>query len=222
MKAIILLSGGIDSTVTLSLALQRGVECIAISFDYRQRHRIELKSARAVCDYYGIDHHIFTLPEACFRKSALCNDTPMPIATTVDKIEDRGIPTTYVPARNTLFLAFALGQAEIHGAQEIHFGMNAADRNGYPDCRPEFAAAFQNLINVATKQSVEGDAPKLVTPLIDLDKAEIIKMGMKLGSPLELTHTCYDPIDGESPCYICDACLLREEGFKRLIKTTLT
>lgn len=216
MKAIILLSGGIDSTVILSLGLQRGLECIALSFDYRQRHRIELSSAQAVCCHYGVPHHILTLPEASFQQSALCSDLPMPPAKSLDEVKNRGISSTYVPARNTLFLAFALGQAEIYRAGEIHFGMNAADRNNYPDCRPEFAAAFQNLINVATKQSVEGEAPQLVTPLIDLHKPEIIKLGLSLGSPLELTHSCYAPIHGKEPCQTCDACLLREEGFASL------
>ncbi len=217
MKAVILLSGGIDSTVLLALALERGLDCLALSFDYGQRHLIELTSARAICEHYDIPQHTITIDPSAFGHSTLVHtDTPMPDKRSLKEIEQSGIPNTYVPARNTLFLSYALGQAEIIDATEIHFGMNAQDRVGYPDCRPEFVESFQRLVNVATKQSVEKTPPKIITPLIELNKAGIISLGLRLNAPLELTHSCYNPTKTGLQCGTCDACILRNEGFTKV------
>jgi 7-cyano-7-deazaguanine synthase len=219
MKAIILLSGGIDSTVVLALAKSQGSECIAISFDYGQRHLIELKSATAIAQHYNVLHRVIKIDSSCFNgmalSSSLTSNIEVPTNRTLAEIEVAPIPNTYVPARNTLFLAFAVGQAEVNQAQEIHFGPNALDFNHYPDCRPQYMDAYQNLINLATKQAVEGKAPQLITPLIRLDKTEIIRKGMELKVPFDLTWTCYSPKE-EKPCERCDACLLRQAAFESI------
>lgn len=209
MKAVILFSGGVDSTVILALALKRGLECHALSFDYGQRHRVELESAKAIAAHYGVSHQIIVIDPKSFGKSSLVSSLAVPKGRNLEQISAGGIPNTYVPARNTLFLAYALGQAEILEADEIHVGFNALDRNPYPDCRPAFAQAFQGVINVATKQSVEGRAPQLCTPLIDWDKAKIIQEGVALNAPLHMTFSCYDPTPAGKPCGVCDACVLR-------------
>jgi 7-cyano-7-deazaguanine synthase len=222
MKAIILLSGGIDSTVMLALARQQGRRCLALSFNYGQRHKIELDSARAIAAYYNTSQHIITLNNTTFAGSSLMNESSVvPSDRTSEEIALAGVPTTYVPARNTLFLAHAISFAEITGAAEIYFGANATDINPYPDCRPAYFNAFQTLIELATKQAVEGNAPRLVTPLIHWNKAEIIEKGMQLGAPLELTFSCYAPLVSNAPCNHCDACILRNEGFAALKNASL-
>lgn len=215
MKAVILLSGGLDSCVILAMALEKGRECHAISFDYGQRHKIELESAKAITKYYQVSHRIIQIDPTTFSNSALVSGSSIPKNRTSQEIAKGGIPNTYVPARNTLFLAYALGQAEILEAQEIYAGPNALDSLPYPDCRPQFIESFQALINVATKQAIEGNPPRLLTPLIDWDKAKIIKHGLMIHAPLELTMSCYDPSPQGKICSVCDACILREEGFKQ-------
>lgn len=212
MKAVILLSGGLDSTVMLAIAVDQGRECHALSFDYGQRHLIELESAKAIAKHYSIAHKIVTIDRTFFASSVLVDkQKQVPTNRTAEQITTSGIPSTYVPARNTLFLAYALGYAEMVGAGEIWAGPNAMDVNAYPDCRPEFVAAFQSLMNVATKQAVEGSPQTLITPLIHWDKAEIIQQGMKLKAPLDMTFSCYDPQQGKIPCGRCDACVLRQK-----------
>lgn len=216
MKAIVLLSGGIDSTVVLALAKEQGLECHAISFDYGQRHRVELKSAAAIAAFYQISHRTILVDPSCFSgpalNSSLTSKTEVPQNRTEKEMSSGSIPNTYVPARNTLFMAYAAGQAEVYNAQEIHFGPNVMDYHAYPDCRPEYFRAYQALINLATKQAVEGSAPRIVTPLIQWDKTEIIKKGLELKAPMHLTWSCYNPL-AIHPCERCDACLLRSSGF---------
>lgn len=222
MKAIILISGGIDSTVMLALAIERQIECLALSFDYGQRHSVELNSAQAICEYYQIEQKIITINPSAFGNSSLIsNGCEVPSDRTTQQIANSGIPNTYVPARNTLFLCYALVQAEIIDAREIHLGMNIHDRNSYPDCRPEFISAFQNLVNVATKQSIESKPPKILTPLQDWNKAKIISEGLRLNAPLELTHSCYNPTKNGLQCGKCDACIFRSEGFSNAILTAI-
>lgn len=215
MRAIVLLSGGLDSTVLLAIALKQQRECYALSFDYGQRHRIELDSAKKIARHYGVDHRIIAIDPTVFAKSSLVSTAAVPKDRTPSQISSGSIPNTYVPARNTLFLAYALGQAEIQDAKEIYVGFNALDRLPYPDCRPEFVHAFQALIQVATKQSVEGEPPKIMTPLIDWDKCEIIRQGQALNAPLDLTFSCYDPCNNQ-PCLRCDACVLRHAAFEQI------
>lgn len=214
MKAIILLSGGLDSTVMLAKALQQGNECYALSFNYGQRHKIELKAAENIAAFYDVPHRIIMIDPACFDNSSLVTSLAVPKDRTAQQISSGGIPNTYVPARNTLFLAYAVGQAEILEAQEIHVGFNAMDCNPYPDCRPEFVNAFQLVINIATKQGVEGRPPRLITPLIDLNKTEIFKLGFSLNAPIDLSFSCYDPTIDDRPCHHCDACILRNAALK--------
>lgn len=218
MKAIILLSGGLDSTVMLAQALQQGRECFALSFDYGQRHKIELNAAKRIAAFYHVPHRTITIDPASFDKSSLVTSLAVPKDRTAQQISNGGIPNTYVPARNTLFLAYAVGQAEILEAGEIHVGFNAMDHNPYPDCRPEFLQAFQSVVNLATKQGVEGRAPRLMTPLIDLNKTEIFRLGMSLNAPTHLSFSCYDPTIEGTPCQRCDACILREAALKEAIK----
>ncbi|MFQ5730036.1 MAG: 7-cyano-7-deazaguanine synthase QueC [Waddliaceae bacterium] len=212
MKAVVLLSGGLDSAVVLTLALEKGRECIAISFDYGQRHRIELEYAKKLARHYCVPHHIIDIDRNCCANSSLVSGGEVPKNRSTEEIENEGIPNTYVPARNTLFLAYATGQAEIYNAQEIYAGPNLLDRKPYPDCRPEFYQAFQGVINLASKQAMEGNPPRLLTPLIDWDKKEIVEQARKLKVPLHLTFSCYDPTPQGRPCHQCDACLLRLEG----------
>lgn len=215
LKAIVLLSGGLDSAVMLALALEQEKECFALSFDYGQRHRVELRSALALAQYYGVSHKILTIPSH-FSSSSLLENSPaqncVPKGRSTEKIANEGIPSTYVPARNALFLAFAMGQAEILEADEIHFGANKMDFFAYPDCRPAFFQVFQEVINQGTKRGVEGNPPKLITPLIFLDKRTIAQQAKDLNVPIALTFSCYDPTEEGQPCTACDACLLREEA----------
>jgi len=215
LKAIILFSGGVDSTVMLAQALHNGRKCMALSFDYGQRNRVELNSAKKIAAYYQISHRVITLNNSTFNQSGLIDEnTLLPSNRTFDQIASSGIPITYVPARNTLFIAYAMGLAEITSADEIYMGANATDLNSYPDCRPVFFSAFQSLIDVATKQATEGTAPRIVTPLIHLDKKAIISEGLRLGAPLDETFSCYAPLESGLACGNCDACMLRNAGFK--------
>jgi 7-cyano-7-deazaguanine synthase len=179
-KAIILLSGGLDSTVVLAMALNEGLNCYALSFDYGQRHIVELQAAKTIALHYNVPHLIIKIDSAAFGQSSLVSSLAMPQNQTIQEIAEQGIPNTYVPARNTLFLAYALAQAELHDAQEIHFGANQLDGANYPDCHPTYFHAFQCLIDVATKQSIEKSAPRLITPLIRWGKAKIIQQGLTL------------------------------------------
>jgi 7-cyano-7-deazaguanine synthase len=212
--AILLLSGGLDSATTAAIARSEGFDLFALSFDYGQRHRFELDAARRVAAAMGVgEHRILKIDLAQFGGSALTTDAAVPKDRSEQAIE-AGIPITYVPARNTVFLSLALAYAEIAGAADIFIGVNAIDYSGYPDCRPEFIAAFEHLANVATKAGVEGDLRfRIHTPLILLSKADIIRRGVELGVDYSLTHSCYDPDAAGRACGHCDSCLLRRRGF---------
>lgn len=214
-KAVVLLSGGIDSTTTLAIAAASGFEPHALTFRYGQRHETEIEAARRVAEHFGVKQHIIApIDLRLFGGSALTSSVPVPKSRSMEEIST-GIPVTYVPARNTIFLSFALAWAEVLQCDEIFIGVNALDYSGYPDCRPEFIAAFQTMANLATKAAVEKKQRiSIRTPLIDLSKAEIIKKGRSLGVDYALTTSCYDP-DPRSgaACGECDACLLRLKGF---------
>ena len=214
-RAIVLLSGGLDSATVLAIARSKGYVCHALSFRYGQRHTEELRAAQRVAKAFGVkDHKIATIDLRLFGGSALTDDIQVP-KNRSHKAMGKGIPITYVPARNTIFLSFALAWAEVLGAQDIFIGVNALDYSGYPDCRPEYIKAYQKLANLATKVGVEKTARfKIHTPLIRMTKAQIIRTGLKLGLDYGLTLSCYDPIGGKKPCGRCDACLLRAKGFK--------
>lgn len=211
-KAIILLSGGLDSITVLAYAKQQGYVCYALSFDYGQRHNAELNAAKNIAQHYHVvEHKIISLGLGAIGGSALTDEH---IA--VPHEPQEGIPVTYVPARNTIFLSFALGWAEVLEARDIFIGVNAVDYSGYPDCRPEFIQAFQRLANVATKAGVEGQQTVIHTPLIDLTKAEIIKKGLELGVDYRQTVSCYSADKEGRACGSCDACRLRAAGFASL------
>ncbi|HZU13098.1 MAG TPA: 7-cyano-7-deazaguanine synthase QueC [Chloroflexota bacterium] len=211
--AVVLLSGGLDSATTLAVARHEGYHAHALSFRYGQRHTIELEAARRVAAALGAAEHVVAdIDLRLFGGSALTGDMEVPKARTADEIGD-GIPVTYVPARNTIFLSYALAWAEVLGARDIFIGVNALDYSGYPDCRPEFIAAFQRVANLATRIGVESGEVRIRTPLIDLTKAEIIRLGRSLGVDYSLTATCYDPDQHGVACGQCDACLLRLKGF---------
>ena len=210
-RAVCLLSGGLDSATTLAYARREEFECFALSFDYRQRHRIELEAAERVAASLGATKHLIVpIDLRLFGGSALTGDIDVPKTGVGD-----GIPITYVPARNTIFLSFALAWAEVLECSDIFIGVNAIDYSGYPDCRPEFIAAFEQMSNLATKAGVEGRTRLHVhTPLIRLSKREIIRLGAKLGVDFRLTHSCYDPDEQGRPCGLCDSCRLRRKGFR--------
>lgn len=214
-KAVCLLSGGVDSSTALAVARRDGFECYALSFDYGQRHRIELEAARRLADALGaVRHMVLRIDLRAFGGSALTDRIEVPKSRSLEEIA-RGIPVTYVPARNTIFLACALGWAEVLEAGDIFLGVNALDYSGYPDCRPEYVEAFEHMANLALKAAVEGRLRiRIHTPLIRLTKAEIIKLGVELGVDFRLTHSCYDPDEAGRPCGACDACLLRLKGFR--------
>ena len=213
-SAVVLLSGGIDSTTTLAIAITGGYEAYALSFDYGQRHQIETQAARRAADSFGVrKHRIAKIDLRVFGGSALTGDIDVPKQRSETEIAD-GIPVTYVPARNTIFLAYALGWAEVIQAADIFLGVNAIDYSGYPDCRPEFIEAFQTVANVGTKAGVEGRRFQIHTPLIKFSKAEIIRKAVELGVDLSLTHSCYDPSPDGFACGECDSCLLRLKGFR--------
>jgi 7-cyano-7-deazaguanine synthase len=213
-RGVILLSGGLDSTTTLAIAIAEGYEAYALSFDYGQRHQIETEAARRVAKSLGAkEHRIANVDLRVFGGSALTDDIDVPKQRSETKIA-QGIPATYVPARNTMFLAYALAWAEVIPANDIFIGVNAIDYSGYPDCRPAFIEAFENLANVGTKAGVEGRRFQIQTPLIKLSKAEIIRKAVDLGVDLSLTHSCYDPTSEGLACGECDSCLLRLKGFR--------
>ena len=212
--AIVLLSGGLDSAVTLARAVAEGFEPHALSFDYGQRHRVEIMSARRVAESQGVrDHRVALIDLRLFGGSALTSDIAVPQGRSANEMSE-GIPITYVPARNTIFLSYALGWAEVIGASDIFLGVNAIDYSGYPDCRPEFLLAFENLAAVATKAGVEGSRTKIHAPLLEMSKAEIVREGLKLGVDFALTHSCYAPTADGAACGRCDSCQLRLKGFQ--------
>lgn len=208
-KAVILLSGGMDSTTLLALAQSEGYECYALSFRYGQRHSAELTAAIKLAQQSKIRHEIIDLDLTRFGGSALTD-----YSIDVPSSQSTGIPITYVPARNTIFLSIALGWAEVLNAKHIFIGVTAVDYSGYPDCRPEFIQSFEKTANLATKASIEGEPFRLHTPLIDLSKAEIIQLGKKLGVDYSQTVTCYNADANGNACKICDACRLRIKGFE--------
>ena len=206
-KAVVLVSGGLDSATALAIAQEQGYDCHALAVDYGQRHRSELEAARRVTAEAGVPLKILPLDLRAIGGSALTADIDVPeVATT-------GIPVTYVPARNTILLSLALGYAEVLGADDIFIGVNAVDYSGYPDCRPEFIAAYQQMARLATKAGVDGAEMTIRTPLIDLSKAEIIERGMPLGVDYSLTVSCYQADGAGRACGSCDSCRIRREGF---------
>ncbi len=213
-QAVLLLSGGLDSTTMLALAVQQGFEVHAMTFRYGQRHSSEIEAARRVARHYGVrDHVVVDIDLRTFGGSALTADIDVPKDRTDDAIA-HGIPITYVPARNTIFLSFCLAWAEVLGASDIFIGVNALDYSGYPDCRPEYVAAFQTMANLATRGGVEGTTPiRIQTPLLQLTKREIVQIGISLGVDYSLTLSCYDPTSDGVACGHCDACQLRMRGF---------
>ncbi|HUZ42986.1 MAG TPA: 7-cyano-7-deazaguanine synthase QueC [Acidimicrobiales bacterium] len=212
--AVVLLSGGLDSATALAVCRHEGFRPYALSFRYGQRHEIELEAARAVAATLGVDRHVVAeIDLRLFGGSALTAEMEVPHRDSVEDL-DGGIPVTYVPARNTIFLSFALAWAETLGASDIFIGVNALDYSGYPDCRPEYIAAFERMADLATKAGVEGrQRIRIHTPLIELTKADIIRLGASLGVDYGLTHSCYDPVETGRPCGSCDSCLLRAKGF---------
>ena len=213
-KAVVLVSGGLDSATTLAIARDSGYDCYAMSFNYGQRHQIELESAKAVSSSMGaVEHKVVKLGLGDIGGSALTDDNiDVPQSDSEDISE--GIPVTYVPARNTVFLSLALGWAEVLDAEAIFIGVNAVDYSGYPDCRPEYIQAFQTMANLATRKGVEGQLIKIETPLIHLSKAEIIQKGADLGVNYAQTLSCYSPDAEGKACGRCDSCHLRQQGFE--------
>jgi 7-cyano-7-deazaguanine synthase len=214
-RAVALVSGGLDSATALAIAARDGFELYALSFDYGQRHAFELEAAKRVCQSAGVDRHVVcAIDLRAFGGSALTSDVPVP-KDRPDAEMSTGIPSTYVPARNTIFLSIALGWAETLQAFDLFIGVNAIDYSGYPDCRPEYIAAFERMANLGTKAGVEGTGRwKIHSPLIRMTKAEIIQTGVRLGVDYALTHSCYDPEAAGRPCGRCDSCVLRAKGFE--------
>ena len=215
MKAVCLLSGGLDSSTCLALAKRDGFDCYALSFDYGQRHRIELECAAGVAASLGVvERRVVRFDLRQFGQSALTSDLAVPKSRSAEEMGAE-IPVTYVPARNTIFLSFALAWAEVLEASDIFIGVNALDYSGYPDCRPEYIEAFERMANLATKAAIEGRTHVTVhTPLIRLSKAEIVRLAAELGLDFSLTHSCYDPDEAGRPCGACDSCSLRRKGFE--------
>ena len=213
-RAIVLASGGLDSTTTLAIAVDRGFETYAISFDYGQRHKLELHAAKRVAEALGAKQHLVVRVDLTrIGGSALTGQIPVPKGREADQMK-REIPVTYVPARNTVFLSLALAWAEVKRAEDIFIGVNALDYSGYPDCRPEYIEAYEKMANLALKETVLGRMKiKIHTPLIEMTKAEIIKTGVNLGVDFSLTWSCYDPTPDGKPCGLCDSCILRKKGF---------
>ena len=214
-SAVCLLSGGLDSSTCLALARREGFDCYALSFDYGQRHKVELEAAARVAAALGATRHMVArIGLDAFGGSALTGDIEVPKARSVSEMSN-GIPVTYVPARNTIFLSFALAWAEVLESSDIFIGVNALDYSGYPDCRPEYIEAYQRMANLATKAAVEGRTHlKIHTPLLHLSKADIVRLAQGLGVDFGLTFSCYDPRPGGRSCVQCDACLLRRKGFE--------
>ena len=212
-KAVILLSGGLDSTTCLAIAKNQGFDLNALTLNYGQRHDFELKSAQKIVDHFKIKNHsVVNINLAQFGGSALTDEIDVPKDRSESEMTD--IPLTYVPARNTVFLSLALAWAETLNAFNIFIGVNVLDYSGYPDCRPEYIAAFEKTANLATKAGVSGERFKIHTPLINMKKSEIILNGLKLGVDYSLTSSCYDPLKNGTPCGHCDACILRLKGFQ--------
>ena len=208
-QAVVLLSGGLDSMVCAGLAREAGFELLALTIDYNQRHRIELEAATNIARSLGaVRHIVLPLDLSRFGGSALTGDGEVP-----KDVEDAGIPITYVPARNTIFLSICLGWAEAAGARDLYIGVNALDYSGYPDCRPDFVAAFENLANIATKAGIEGDRFTVHTPLLHMTKADIAREANRLGLDPGMSWSCYDPTAEGRPCGHCDSCRLRAKGF---------
>ncbi len=214
-RAVVLVSGGLDSTTCLAIARAKGYALYALSFDYQQRHRVEVEAARRLAKAFGVrEHLVLQLPLGKIGGSALTDAIDVPKDVPLEEMGSR-IPVTYVPARNTIFLSLALGWAEVLGAADIFVGVNALDYSGYPDCRPEYIAAFETMANLATKETVEGAMRIHVrTPLIHMTKAEIIRRGLELGVDYGQTHSCYDPDAIGRACGRCDSCRLRRKGFE--------
>jgi 7-cyano-7-deazaguanine synthase len=214
-RAICLLSGGLDSSTSLAIARQQDFECYCLSFNYGQRHAVEIEAAAKVARQLGAkEHQVIKIDLRSFGGSALTSDVEVPKDRDEREMGSGGIPVTYVPARNTIFLAFALAYAEVSGASDIFIGVNAIDYSGYPDCRPEFIHAFEEMANLATKAGVEGTSKfKIHMPLVAMSKADIVRKAVELGVDLSLTHSCYDPGPGGAPCGRCDSCSLRQRGF---------
>jgi len=214
-NAVVLLSGGLDSSTTLAIAKEQRFRLYALSFRYGQRHQVELQAATRIAQAIGVEEHrIIDIDLRAFGGSALTSDIDVPKGRNPNEMSD-GIPITYVPARNTIFLSYALAWAEVLKSSDIFIGVNAIDYSGYPDCRPEFIQAFQTLANLATKAGVEGTAAIMIhAPLVDLTKAEIIKKGIALGIDYSLTSSCYDPSALGEACGSCDSCQLRRKGFE--------
>ena len=214
-KAIVLSSGGLDSTTAMAMAKEEGYEIYSLSFRYGQRHALELEAAQRVAKALGAKEHlVMDIDLARIGGSALTDDLDVPKARTDEEIK-KGIPVTYVPGRNTIFLSYALAWAEVVGASDIFLGVNAIDYSGYPDCRPEYIKAFEHLANLATKAGAEGLTPiRIRAPLMRMTKAEIIGKGVKLGVDYGMTHSCYDPSADGKACGYCDSCLLRKKGFR--------
>ena len=213
-RAVVLLSGGLDSATALAVAKAEGFAPYAMSFRYGQRHAVELDSARRVAQAQGVAGHVVVdIDLRAIGGSALTADLPVPKGRSPGEMGE-GIPVTYVPARNTIFLSFALAWAEVLGASDVFVGVNALDYSGYPDCRPEYIAAFERMANLATKAGVEGaQALRIHAPLIEMTKADIVRAGLSLGVDYGLTSSCYDPGPDGRPCGACDSCLLRAKGF---------
>jgi 7-cyano-7-deazaguanine synthase len=214
-RAVALASGGLDSSTAMAIGVEQGFDIYALTFDYGQRHRCELEAARRVVKSLGIAHHtVATIDLRTFGGSALTSDIDVPKNRRAIR-DCAQIPVTYVPARNTIFLSFALGWCEVLEAQDIFIGVNAIDYSGYPDCRPEFLAAFENLANLATRAGVEGVARyRIHAPLLNMSKAQIIRAGLRAGVDFSLTHSCYDPSPDGLACGACDSCILRRAGFE--------
>jgi 7-cyano-7-deazaguanine synthase len=214
-KAVLLLSGGLDSTTLLAQALHDNFDVHAMTFRYGQRHAVEIGAARRVAEYFGVrDHVVVDMDLRTFGGSALTSDVAVPKDRDLSSHATDGIPIPYVPARNTIFLSFALAWAEVLEAQDIFIGVNALDYSGYPDCRPEYIAAYERMANLATRGGVEGTNPiRIRTPLIDLTKAQIIRLGLSLAVDYSITQSCYDPDSEGRACGHCDACQLRLKGF---------
>ncbi len=213
-KAVVLLSGGVDSSTTLAIAKDRGYETYALTFRYGQRHEREVMAAKGIADSSSVKKHIILdIDLRSFGGSALTDDIPVPKQRGIKEISG-DIPITYVPARNTIFLSFALAWAEVLGAYDIFIGVNALDYSGYPDCRPEYIEAFERMAHFATKAGLEGKSFKIHTPLINMTKGEIIRQGLVLGVDFSQTTTCYDPSPSGAACGACDACILRLKGFQ--------
>ena len=213
VRAVVLVSGGLDSATVLAMARHQGFDCYALSFDYGQRHRCELDAAARIAEVHGARVQRTVVLDVGWMGGSALTDTDIPVPAGSEQPE-QGIPVTYVPARNTIFLSVALGWAEVLGAHSIFIGANAVDYSGYPDCRPAFIAAFEHLANLATREGMEGEAFKIQAPLIEMSKADIIRAGTALGVDYGLTVSCYDPDPAGRACGRCDACCLRARGFR--------